>query len=105
MNNFTNFNLSYFDMFSFIAILLTCISVYLLLSKKINTVIFLVYSGISLLICTTSIYQTAVLADELNLSATSNQTTIIIINTIIIIASLFIKDNLNFKHILKKRQF
>ncbi|HBG5055994.1 TPA: hypothetical protein KQF55_003686 [Clostridioides difficile] len=92
MNNFTNFNLSYYDMFSLIAILLTCISTYLMFNKKIDIATFLIYSGIGLLICLTSIYQTAVLADELNLSGTSNQTNLIIINTIIIIVSIFIKD-------------
>ncbi|WP_250673285.1 hypothetical protein LZ906_017140 (plasmid) [Paraclostridium ghonii] len=92
MNNFTNFNLSYYDMFSYIAILLTCISTYFLMGKKINVVTFLIYSGVSLLICFTSIYQSAVLADELNLSGTSNQINLIILNVVIIVASLFIKD-------------
>lgn len=83
-------NILVFDIYIYIAIILSLFSIYSLVKKKHTTKIYLVYAGISILICLASIYSSAIIADELNISASSNLLNFTTLNGVIIAIGLFI---------------
>ncbi len=84
-----NVNSLIYDIHAYIAILLSFSSIYLLARKKINITTYLIYTGISIIMCLVSIYSSALLADNLNLSASSNLLNLSILNGVSISIGLF----------------
>ncbi|MGL4914319.1 MAG: hypothetical protein ACRC3Y_18010 [Romboutsia sp.] len=80
-----------FDIYAYIAIILSFFSIFLLIKKKYTIQTYLIYAGISILICLASIYSLAIIADELNISANSNLLNLATLDGIVIAIGLFLR--------------
>lgn len=79
-----------FDIYAYIAIILSFCSIALLMRKKYTITTYLIYAGISILICLAAIYSSATIADELNISASSNLLNLATLDGVVIAIGLFL---------------
>lgn len=79
-----------FDIYAYIAIILSFCNIVLLMRKKYTITTYLIYAGISILSCLAAIYSSATIADELNISASSNLFNLATLDGVVISIGLFL---------------
>ncbi|KNF10105.1 hypothetical protein CLPU_1c02700 [Gottschalkia purinilytica] len=85
MNNFTNFNIGYYTIYSVIAMITILLNTYFLLKKDITFKSYIINSIIWILISAITLIQEGILVDELNLKGNPNLMYLLILNILIVV--------------------